>query len=88
MSGGAKPSKVEKSTPANTINPVGPYSHIAKVGQFTTIGGTEGIEPATRDLAGPDIESQPKQIIDAFEVVHQLEIILRFSNRQQYRLFF
>ncbi len=49
--------------------PVGPYSHIAKFGQFVTIGGTAGVDPATGDLAGPDIESQTNQILDAFEVM-------------------
>ncbi len=62
-------SKVEMFTPANTMTPVGPYSHIGKVGQFITIGGTAGVDPATGDLAGPDIESQTKQILDAFEVM-------------------
>ena len=62
-------SKVEKFTPPNTMTPVGPYSHIAKFGQFITIGGTAGVDPATGDLAGPDIESQTKQILDAFEVM-------------------
>ncbi len=62
-------SKVELITPANTMTPVGPYSHVAKVGQFITIGATAGIDPATGDLAGPDIESQTKQILDAFDVM-------------------
>ena len=38
---------VETSTPPNTPQPIGPYSHIAKVGQFITIGGTAGMNPAT-----------------------------------------
>lgn len=63
------PSKIELSTPANTMTPVGPYSHIAKVGQFITIGGTAGVDPATGDLAGPAIGSQTKQILDAFEIM-------------------
>ena len=32
--------RVETSTPANTPTPIGPYSHVAKVGQLITIGGT------------------------------------------------
>ncbi len=60
-------SKVERYTPANTMMPIGPYSHIAKVGQFITIGGTAGVNPATGDLAGPGIASQTRQILDAFE---------------------
>ena len=62
-------SKVECFTPAGTMTPVGPYSHIAKVGQFITIGATAGVDPATGDLAGSDIESQTKQILDGFDVM-------------------
>ena len=62
-------SKVAFFTPSNTMNPVGPYSHIAKCGQFITIGATAGIDPATGELAGPNIASQTKQILDAFEIM-------------------
>lgn len=62
-------SKVERSTPANTMAPIGPYSHIAKVGNFITIGGTAGVDPATGDLAGPDVASQTRQILDAFGIM-------------------
>ena len=58
--------KVETSTPENTMAPVGPYSHITKVGHFITIGATAGVDPATGALAGPDIGTQTKQILDAF----------------------
>jgi 2-iminobutanoate/2-iminopropanoate deaminase len=60
---------VETSTPANTPTPIGPYSHIAKVGQFITIGGTAGVDPATGRLAGPDAYSQAKQILGSFQVM-------------------
>ncbi len=64
-------SKVETSTPANTPHPVGPYNQIAKVGQFISIGGTAGVNPATGELAGPDVYSQTKQILDSFKVMLQ-----------------
>ncbi len=64
-------SKVETSTPANTPHPIGPYNHIAKVGQFISIGGTAGVNPATGELAGPDVYSQTKQILDSFKVMLQ-----------------
>ena len=48
-------SRVETFTPANTPNPIGPYNHIAKVGQFISIGGTAGVDPATGELAGPNV---------------------------------
>ena len=60
---------VETSTPPNTPTPIGPYSHIAKVGSFITIGGTAGVNPATGQLAGPDIASQTKQSLDSFKVM-------------------
>jgi 2-iminobutanoate/2-iminopropanoate deaminase len=37
-------SRVETLTPPNTPNPIGPYSHIAKVGEQIWIGGTAGVE--------------------------------------------
>ncbi len=63
------PPKVEFFTPADTMTPIGPYSHIAKVGHFITIGATAGVDPATGDLAGPDIGSQTKQILEAFDIM-------------------
>ncbi|MFZ5910418.1 MAG: RidA family protein [Chloroflexota bacterium] len=62
-------SRVETSTPANTPRPIGPYNHIAKVGQSISIGGTAGVNPATGELAGPDVYSQTKQILDSFKVM-------------------
>jgi 2-iminobutanoate/2-iminopropanoate deaminase len=61
--------KVETSTPANTPTPIGPYNHIAKVGDFITIGGTAGVNPATGKLAGDDVYSQTAQILDSFKVM-------------------
>ncbi len=63
------PRKIEYSTPPNTMQPIGPYSHIAKVGEFITIGATAGVDPTTGKLIGPDIASQTLQILDAFEVM-------------------
>jgi 2-iminobutanoate/2-iminopropanoate deaminase len=60
---------VETSTPPNTLEPIGPYNHIAKVGQLITIGGTAGVNPATGRLAGPDVYSQTKQILESFRVM-------------------
>lgn len=63
------PHRVETSTPPNTPKPIGPYSHIAKVGPFISIGGTAGVEPATGELAGPDVSSQTTQILRSFRVM-------------------
>lgn len=60
---------VETSTPPNTPQPIGPYNHIAKVGPHITIGGTAGVDPATGQLAGPDIYTQARQILRSFRVM-------------------
>src|SRR5262245_53574614 len=61
--------KVETFTPAGTPTPIGPYSHIATVGPFISIGGTAGFDPATGQLAGPDAASQTKRILESFRVM-------------------
>ncbi len=61
--------RVKTSTPPNTPTPIGPYSHIAQVGEFITIGGTAGFDPATGQLAGPDAYRQARQILESFEVM-------------------
>ena len=65
----APKSRVHTSTPPNTPQPIGPYSHIAKVGEFITIGGTAGVNPATGKLAGEDVYSQAKQILSSFQIM-------------------
>ncbi|MCP4621775.1 MAG: RidA family protein [Bradyrhizobium sp.] len=61
--------RVETLTPPNTPKPIGPYSHIAKVGQHITIGGTAGFDPATGKIAGPDIRSQTLRVLQSFKVM-------------------
>ncbi|MFA3921090.1 RidA family protein [Ruegeria hyattellae] len=61
--------KVQFFTPPNTMRPIGPYSHIAKAGDFITIGATAGVDPATERLVGSDVTSQTLQILDAFETM-------------------
>ena len=60
---------VETFTPPDTPQPIGPYSHIAKVGSFITIGGTAGMEPSTGLLAGSDVESQTSRILESFKTM-------------------
>jgi 2-iminobutanoate/2-iminopropanoate deaminase len=62
-------SRVETLTPPNTPKPIGPYSHIAKVGEHIWIGGTAGVDPATGQLAGPDVGAQTRQIFKSFKVM-------------------
>jgi 2-iminobutanoate/2-iminopropanoate deaminase len=66
---GNGPTRVKTSTPPNTPAPIGPYSHIAMVGEFISIGGTAGFDPATGQLAGPDAYHQARQILDSFRVM-------------------
>ena len=61
--------KVETFTPPGTMTPIGPYSHIAKTGNFIMIGATAGVDPATGELAGSDVGSQTRQILDAFNLM-------------------
>jgi len=61
--------EVETSTPPHTPTPIGPYNHVAKVDRFITIGGTAGVDPATGQLAGPDVASQTRRILDSFQVM-------------------
>ncbi len=60
---------VETSTPPGTPAPIGPYSHIARVGTWITIGGTAGFDPATGALAGPDVAVQTRRILESFRVM-------------------
>ena len=62
---------VETSTPPGTPQPIGPYNHIARVGQFITIGGTAGFSPSTGELAGQDVHSQATSILESFRVMLQ-----------------
>ena len=60
---------VETSTPAGAPKPIGPYSHIAKVGPFISISGTAGVDPATGQLAGSDVFAQATQILESFRTM-------------------
>ena len=55
--------KVVTSTPTNAPRPIGPYSHIARVGNFLTIGGVAGVDPSTGQLCGKQVGVQTRQIL-------------------------
>ena len=61
--------RIEFSTPADTMTPIGPYSHVAKVDRHITIGGVAGVDPKTGELVSRDVASQTVQILDAFETM-------------------
>jgi len=60
---------VETRTPANTPKPIGPYSHIAKVGTSIAIGGVAGIAPDTGELASMEIAGQTRQVLANLEAL-------------------
>jgi 2-iminobutanoate/2-iminopropanoate deaminase len=60
---------IETFTPPNTPTPIGPYHHVARVGPFISIGGTAGVTPATGLLAGSDVYSQTRQILESFRIM-------------------
>jgi 2-iminobutanoate/2-iminopropanoate deaminase len=55
--------KVETFTPASVMKPIGPYSQIAKAGPFIAISAIAGVDPASGELAGPDVYTQTRQIL-------------------------
>lgn len=60
---------VETFTPPGTPTPIGPYSHVARVGTSIAIGGTAGFDPATGALAGADVALQTQRILESFRVM-------------------
>ncbi len=60
---------VETSTPSNTPTPIGPYNHVARVGPWISIGGVAGVDPVSGQLAGPDVYSQTRRILESFRVM-------------------
>ena len=49
--------EIETITPTEMFEPIGPYSHLTKVGPFITISGTPGVDPNTLEMAGADAYS-------------------------------
>jgi len=73
--------KIQTLTSSEAMMPIGPYSHMAMAGPFISISGTAGVDPATGELAGPDVYSQTKQILQSFRkmldgVGSSMELIL------------
>jgi 2-iminobutanoate/2-iminopropanoate deaminase len=61
--------KVTTLTQKGVMAPIGPYSHIAKTGDFIAISAIAGVNPATGELAGSDIEAQTRQIMESFDLL-------------------
>lgn len=86
---------VMTSTPANAPVPIGPYSHVARVGTFISIGGVAGVDPQTGELAGAEVGAQTRQILnnlsallesaasDLQHVVHVNVFLLHMSDFEE-----
>ena len=61
--------RVKTSIPPHTPTPIGPYSHVSRVGQFITIGGTAAFDPSTGQLVGTDAYRQTGRILDSFKIM-------------------
>jgi 2-iminobutanoate/2-iminopropanoate deaminase len=48
---------------------VGPYSQAVRAGELIFTAGQLGLVPATRQLAGPDVESQTRQALENVKAV-------------------
>jgi 2-iminobutanoate/2-iminopropanoate deaminase len=54
-----------------TPTPIGPYNHVAKVGEHSSIGRTAGLDPATGQLAGADVAARTTKILKSFSMMPQ-----------------
>jgi 2-iminobutanoate/2-iminopropanoate deaminase len=63
------PAAIQTLTPADFFAPIGPYSHMTVAGPFITISGTPGVDPRTGQMAGPDVASQARQILENFRTL-------------------
>lgn len=63
------PANVQTITPDNFFAPIGPYSHMTVAGPFIHISGTPGVDPQRGHMAGPDVASQTRQILENFRTL-------------------
>jgi len=61
--------KVETFTPKGVMDPIGPYSHVAKVGPIIWVSATAGVDASTGQLAGPDTYTQAREILKSFRLM-------------------
>ena len=48
---------------------IGPYSQAIRIGDLIYTAGMLGLVPSTKQLAGPDVESQTKQALENLQAV-------------------
>jgi 2-iminobutanoate/2-iminopropanoate deaminase len=61
-----KPKKVHSD---NAPAAVGPYSQAISAGDFVFCAGSLGVDPATREFAGDDVQSQTRQALTNLSAV-------------------
>lgn len=64
--------RLKSTTSPRVMKPIGPYSHVVSCGDWITISAIAGVNPATGELAGPDVRSQTLQILGAFEILLEM----------------
>ncbi len=62
---------VQHYSPEGLFEPIGPYSHFSRAGNWIQISGTPGVNPDTQALAGDDAYSQARQILLNFRTMLQ-----------------
>jgi len=50
---------------------IGPYSQAVRAGDLVFTAGQIGLVPGTKELAGPDIESQTRQVLQNLDAILQ-----------------
>jgi len=61
--------KKQVTGPAGAPAPVGPYSHAVRVGELLFCSGQIPLDPATGQLAGPDIRTQTARVLENIRAV-------------------
>lgn len=54
---------------SNAPAAVGPYSQAVRIGDWIFTAGQLGLVPGTKEFAGPDIESQTRQVLENLKVI-------------------
>jgi 2-iminobutanoate/2-iminopropanoate deaminase len=73
------PTRVQTLTPTGTPIPIGPYSHISKVGENITIGGLAGVDPSNGQLV---THADPRQAVylQARQILASFQTLLRAAG--------
>lgn len=50
-----------------------PFSHAVRAGDFVYVSGQVGVDPVTREVAGPTIEEQTRQTLRNIEIILNAE---------------